>query len=200
MRFLEGEVHQSKRPHMEKEEEDISMVATKSFLPVVVFSMLVMVCAPVFAAKLPLDRPQDTRAINISPQKIQPGTPAHTTGVEDDEQFALTEGEGLDRYLYRSSSPIVFSIPVERYYGITDGNGHLLHPETISGTIKLTLRVWDVDSDYSGPDAAPERDLVYINNYQCPGWLTGSSDVWSTFTCDVPVSEINSRTLRTSAD
>ena len=46
MRFLEDEVHQSKRPHMEKEEEVISMVATKSFLPAAFFSMLVMICAP----------------------------------------------------------------------------------------------------------------------------------------------------------
>ena len=46
----------------------------------------------------------------LKSQTSQPSTPAHTARVANDEQFAAIEGEDLDRYLHRSSSPIDFTI------------------------------------------------------------------------------------------
>lgn len=107
--------------------------------------------------------------------------------AESDEEFVADSGYPLDSYIFRSGGPIVFPIAITRYFGPVDGNGRLLHPELIEGqTALLTLRVWDVDQDYAGPDFAPEVDIVSINGHQI-GMLTGADGQWSTFTAEIPL-------------
>lgn len=108
---------------------------------------------------------------------------------ETDEEFVTDSYSSLDRYTFRSGSPIRFPILIERYFGPVDGNGLLLHPENIEGQkALLTFRVWDVDQNYSGP-YAPEVDDVSFNG-QKVGVLTGADGQWSTFSVEIPVSQI----------
>ncbi|MFZ5822964.1 MAG: esterase/lipase family protein [Bacillota bacterium] len=100
--------------------------------------------------------------------------------AEADEEFVADAGYPLHYYLFRSDGPIEFHIDITRYFGPVDANGHLLQPENIytdNGAVDLTLRVWDVDEDYSGSDFAPEVDKVYV----VYGFLS-SETTWSAWT------------------
>jgi pimeloyl-ACP methyl ester carboxylesterase len=110
--------------------------------------------------------------------------------AEPDEEFVADSHFALDYYTFRSEGPIRFPINIDRYFGPVDGDGHLLHPENIEGQkALLTLRVWDVDQNAVVPPYAPEVDRVSING-TLMGTLSGSDSQWSTFTVEVPVSQL----------
>lgn len=108
-----------------------------------------------------------------------------TTFVEDDD---LT----MDECRYRDQSPIVFTIPIDRYVGQTDIDGYLDDPDKliqngiVSSKAQLRLYVWDVDEDYGGADFAPEIDRVHVNGHHV-GNLTGANKVWSLVSFEVDI-------------
>jgi len=103
------------------------------------------------------------------------------------EVWGVYDGHDLDQYLFRSAGPINFDIDLKRDFGPVDENGHPAITNELYGTTsKLTLRVWDVDEDYSGTTFEPERDTVWVNGVELIGFLSGASDQWSIATFDVP--------------
>ncbi len=185
------------------------MSRTKPFkwVAVMVAALVVTAQALVAAAPAPVIRPVPSApAIKPAPgsrgDKALPGplvgTMSYGPGdrvADADEEFVADSGYPLDYYLYRDQGPIIFNVPITRYFGPVDANGHLLHPANLkSNMVDLTLRVWDVDADYTGSDCYPEVDAVSINGYPL-GNLSGWNSQWSTVTFQVPVSELKFPTM-----
>lgn len=95
--------------------------------------------------------------------------------------YRVDGGYDLDRYLYRTGSPLDFRINITNSYGpvTTDGSpvaGHQFYNETA----QLTLRIWDVD------EAEGERDILFVGQTAIPGHLSGSNNQWSIQTFEIP--------------
>ncbi|HEY0606602.1 MAG TPA: hypothetical protein VGD58_26995, partial [Herpetosiphonaceae bacterium] len=114
-------------------------------------------------------------------------------GRERDEVFIADTDNELDQYLFVNSSPLTFRLPITRHYGEVDGSGYLKNASTmiskgiISDKALLFIRVFDVDNDYQGGEAAPERDILKINGRVLYPALTSGNNTWSTLTYRVPV-------------
>ena len=112
--------------------------------------------------------------------------------VPADELFIADTGGELDQYLYRSSSPLKFNIPITRYFGET-ANGFLVYVQTlitnkvVTEKAKLTLQVCDVDDDYAGSDYIKEIDYIVVNGYQLDKTLSSGNGRWNSNTFDVPI-------------
>lgn len=97
----------------------------------------------------------------------------------------------------RHQGPITLDIPITRYVGSVTSEGFLSDPDLLiaNGLItplaKLTLRVWDIDSDANpGGGINPERDSVSVNGFtvSIPGrFLTGVDQQWVTNQFYVPI-------------
>lgn len=159
--------------------------------------LLILAQAVAAAASVPGSKPPPMAEGKSDKLQSGPmiGTRSYGPGdrvADPDEEFVADSGYPLDYYLYRIHGPIIFDLPITRYFGPVDGDGHLLHPENIkanNGMVDLTLRVWDVDADYSGDECYPEVDEVSINGLYL-GNLSGWDSQWSTVTFSVPVSQL----------
>jgi len=117
------------------------------------------------------------------------GDPATTSYIDQQglETWSVHGGHDLDQYLFRSGSPINFSIDLDRDFGPVDEDGRPIPTNDLFGsTAKLTLRVFDIDEDYPGTDFQPERDTVWVNGTELNGYLSGANDQWSIVSFDVP--------------
>jgi len=182
---------------------------------VAVLTALLVLVVQALAAAAPSPAPEPEAATRRSPVvKPQPlpapvgdkgsNSPVGALGygpgdrvADPDEEFVRDSGYPLDYYTFRYDSPILFDLPITRYFGPVDGSGHLLHPENLKtngGMVDLTLRVWDVDANSSPPGCSPEVDAVSINGFHL-GNLTGWDSQWSTVTFQVPVSQLKFPTL-----
>ncbi len=104
---------------------------------------------------------------------------------------AVMSGWNLDQYLYRSQGPITFSVDVTSHFGPVDAEGHPVLGNGLFGKVgRLTLRVYDVDDDYSGTDFQPERDLLVMNGSTLPGYLAGTNGQWSVSTFAVDLNQL----------
>lgn len=126
------------------------------------------------------------------------GDTSHYVDGQGIEVWGVYDGYDLDQYLFRSGSPINFSIDLDRDFGPVDGDGHpIVTNELYGSTTKLTLRAEDVDEDYAGTDFEPEVDTVWVNGIELNGFLSGANNQWSISTFDVPASILR---LPTSAN
>jgi len=113
-----------------------------------------------------------------------PMTAPLTSNHASDEVFGTYVGEDLDQYLFDSSSPLEFTIDVDRVFtrqspALTDWNRLLIsQPE-------LVLRVYDVDESPCGRSCC-EVDKVYLNDHYL-GDLTGANNTWSVVRFEIPV-------------
>lgn len=87
-------------------------------------------------------------------------------------QFKIDKGFDLDKYLYRSASPIKIEIDLFEF-----------KPDPLLKT-RVTFRVYDVDQT-GGSNFFPEVDKVYCNGTYL-GNLTGADSQWSTVSLDIP--------------
>lgn len=113
------------------------------------------------------------------------------------EVFAVQDGYDLDQYLYRSASPLNFSIDLSRDFGPVDVEGHPAAGNALFGRhARLTLRAWDVDESYAGTDVEPEVDRIRVNGVEIDGQLSGADGQWSISTFSVPASLGGNRSVR----
>ena len=102
--------------------------------------------------------------------------------------YRVDDGFDLDRYLFRSSGPIDFSIDVARSFGAVDEFGHPAPGNSLFGKEgRLTLRVWDIDDDYTGTSFEPEIDQVLVNGNLLDRALSGANSQWSINTLVFPL-------------
>ncbi len=108
-----------------------------------------------------------------------------------DHSFVLGEGQSLDQYSFRSSSPLRIKIPINRV--ITkisrqiDPTGYedVLNWHQSLGIItnlKITMPVFDVDTI--------ERDDVYFNDVKI-GKLKGRNQTWEINEFTIPITRAN---------
>lgn len=101
-----------------------------------------------------------------------------------DTIFTVDTGATLDDYRFRSESPILFNIEIDRVVGRVDTEGYLIDADKLiqngllSDKAHLQLLVYDVDEDYAGSDVVREIDRVYLNGHFI-GTLSGANDTWS---------------------
>lgn len=130
---------------------------------------------------------RDLRANGEAPppeMASQSGATAETelsVATDGADVYRVDGGYDLDQYLYRSGSPLDFTISITNSYGpvTADGSpmpGHQLYNETA----QLTLRMWDVD-EFEG-----ERDILYVGQTAMPGHLSGRNGEWSIQTFEIP--------------
>jgi triacylglycerol lipase len=100
---------------------------------------------------------------------------------------------------FAKDGPLVFKVPITRYVGAIDGDGHLARPaqlkqsRVVSAFARLTLPVYDVD--YSAAVTStqqPERDIVRVNGKnigpgEAPVFLKGTDGQWQINTFLVPI-------------
>ncbi|MDB4894814.1 MAG: hypothetical protein JWN15_1076 [Firmicutes bacterium] len=124
----------------------------------------------------------------LNPYLLYANTPADEVFIADHDSFS-----DLDQYLFADRSPYRFWIPITRYYGEVDANGHLKSPakliknKLLPAKALLALRVYDVDDDYQGTAHQPERDIVYVNGHELDRPLSSGNDTWPTLTYEVPI-------------
>ncbi len=148
-----------------------------AFRKMLVLAVFILILAPIsnaMASDCPpgqgdchgLETPSPPNPMSLDARK---NATLRTAGTE----WITDSGFNLDQYLYRSGSPIEFTINVD---------------QSISqSSVYLTLSTYDVDYDGG---STPERDKAYINgNYL--GYLTGSNGAWSINTFTVPTSLLN---------
>jgi len=113
-----------------------------------------------------------------------------------DRVFVLDQGPGLDSgCLFRTDGPLVFQVEIDRYVGELNGDGTLKDAEwliyagLLSEVTRLSLPVYDVDSEDPGWPFAPEIDRIFINDYEL-GVLEGNNRTWHLNRIEVPTSVI----------
>lgn len=112
--------------------------------------------------------------------------------------YRVDDGYTLDQYLFRSQSPIDFSIDVNRDFGPVDADGHPVEGNALFGkTARITLRAFDVDDKSTRTDVAPERDIVIVNDKTLETPITGANDQWNINTLRFSANEL---TLPTAAN
>jgi pimeloyl-ACP methyl ester carboxylesterase len=101
-----------------------------------------------------------------------------------DTTFVADEGGGLDTgCTYRSGGPLRIEVPIDRYVGEVDGDGHLVNVgelvanDVISAKAYVRLPAWDIDINGGTSSYAAEHDRLFING-QDMGRLTGDNQIW----------------------
>ncbi|MCI5197396.1 MAG: hypothetical protein D3919_14505 [Candidatus Electrothrix sp. AW5] len=116
-------------------------------------------------------------AAPLQAARIDPPDPSDTTFVAD-------QGTGLDTgCTYRRGGPLRIEVPISRYVGEVDSNGHLLNVDelianhVISAKVAIRLPAWDIDIHGGSSSYAPEHDRLFVNG-QDMGRLTGDDGIW----------------------
>jgi len=115
----------------------------------------------------------------------------------DDHRFVYQTSGADAACVPRSHGPILLYVPVTRYVGEVDGDGHLLEPtklvanHIVSATAKLQLAVWDVDFDTPAVSHQPELTVVKFNGEFLEFVkLYGSDGNWTLDSFDVPIEKV----------
>jgi len=120
----------------------------------------------------------------------------------NDHAFVTDSGSKLDTgCIYRSSGPITFDIPIDRYVGDVDGQGYLTNASSLisNGVISkeaiLSMPAFDVDFDANVPPDQPERDQILFNGEVIPPtaagpFLKGSNNEWRLNTYKLPIEKL----------
>ncbi|MGD8589541.1 MAG: alpha/beta hydrolase [Chromatiales bacterium] len=116
-------------------------------------------------------------AVSAQAARINPPPTSDTTFVADD-------GSGLDTgCTYRNGGPLRIEVPIDRYVGEVDTDGHLVNlndliaNHVIGDKAYVRLPAWDIDINGGGSSYAPEHDRLFING-QDMGLLTGDNQIW----------------------
>jgi hypothetical protein len=130
-----------------------------------------------------------------------------TVIAEPSSRFVVndTDSSTIDTYLFRSQGPILIDVPIRRYVGPTDADGHLLNSADlvrrgiVGATAKITLPAFDIDAqtfpvadcDGDGIDdqLLNEVDKLYLNDEEL-GTLKGDDQIWVSQSFDVPIAKI----------
>jgi hypothetical protein len=130
-----------------------------------------------------------------------------TVVAEPSSRFVVndTDSGSIDVYLFRSEGPISIDVPMRRYVGEVDANGHLVNSDDlvnrgiVGRTVKITLPAFDVDAqtfpvadcDGDGIDdqLLNEVDKIFLNDEEL-GTLKGNNAIWLSQSFDVPVAKI----------
>lgn len=116
---------------------------------------------------------------------------------QGNEVLRVADGHDLDQYLYHSSSPLDFAIDIEGEFGPVDQNGAPAPGNLLYGKdVRLTVRVFDVDDDYVGPDE-PEVDQLVVNGTTLTEYLSGANNQWSINTFVLPAELLRLPTSQT---
>src|SRR3954447_13012800 len=127
------------------------------------------------------------------------GEPSDTFVVND------TDSGTIDQFLFRSQGPITIRVPIRRYVGPVDGNGHLANAADLisrgivsaTATIRLpafdvdqnTFPVFDCDGDGVDDQLFNEVDNISLNGEKL-GKLEGDNGIWTQQTFEVPIDKL----------
>jgi hypothetical protein len=147
-----------------------------------------------FAAAIPVagaegggDEPGDAPGGEVGVLSLAAGDTETLVDQQGQLVLRVSDGHDLDQYLFRSSSPLDFSIDIEGDYGPVEPDGSPAEGNLLFGKdVKLTVRVWDVDDDYSGTDVEPEVDQLVVNGVNTTEALSGADSQWSINTFTIP--------------
>lgn len=173
--------------------ERIGSKAVRSAATGIVLGILLLAgsTAPVVAqapAKGAGDQPKPRQARESVAAAATGGQTTTSVDVAGTEVYRVDDGFDLDQYLFADGSPLDFSIDVSRDFGPVDVIGRPAAGNALFGkTGRITIRVFDVDDDYSGTDHQPELDKMVVNGTTLPGFLSGANDQWSINSFAVPL-------------
>lgn len=130
-----------------------------------------------------------------------------TVVAEPSDTFVVNDADSgtIDRYLFRPQGPIVIDVPIRRYVGATDSNGHLqnvgelVDRGVVSANATIQLPAFDVDentfpvADCDGDDIDDqlqnEVNEVYLNDEKL-GELRGDNNIWLAQSFTVPIGKL----------
>ncbi|MEI5638827.1 MULTISPECIES: esterase/lipase family protein [unclassified Pseudoalteromonas] len=128
---------------------------------------------------------------------------AQNSGISPPESklgtYVIDNGSGLDTgCTYKSEGPLRININIPKV--LNDSvlhNGRidvtklpdLVAQKVIGSTVMLSMPIFDVDSEYSGPDRNPEIDKVSFNG-KYVGTLQGKNLRWTETRLEVPIEEV----------
>ena len=93
---------------------------------------------------------------------------------------------GGDLHVQKSAGETIrFPLQIDRVFGNVN---KLSGCGAMPSSVVLRMRVWDVDSDYTG--GTPEEDHVYVNNHFV-GILSGHNQTWTENTFPIPINLLN---------
>ena len=135
-----------------------------------------------------------------SPQAAAPGIAAASAAPGETDVYLdqggnavyrVDEGHDLDQYLFRSESPINFSIDVNRDLGPVDGAGHPVEGNALFGkTARISLHAFDIDDKTVVPGVNPESDIVVVNDEVLETPLAGADNQWNINTLRFSANEL----------
>src|SRR3954464_6143950 len=130
-----------------------------------------------------------------------------TIVAEPSDTFVVndTDSGTIDTFLFRSEGPIVIEVPIHRYVGRTDADGHLLDGDDLvkrgivseKATLRLpafdvdekTFPVFDCDGDGVDDQLMNEVDEIFLNDEKL-GTLKGDNGIWTSQNLTVPISKL----------
>ena len=121
--------------------------------------------------------------------------------------YVVNSGAGLDTgCTFRSSGPLIVNIivPATMNENELNSDGTLKNPNklisstVIGATARVRFPVFDIDSDASVVEIAPEIDRLTFNR-QFKKNLSGVNNQWTDDSLTVPISEIRFRSSKSSA-
>jgi len=130
-----------------------------------------------------------------------------TIVAEPSDTFVVndTDSGTIDTFLFRSEGPIVIEVPIHRYVGRTDADGHLLDVDDLvkrgivseKATLRLpafdvdekTFPVFDCDGDGVDDQLMNEVDEIFLNDEKL-GTLKGDNGIWTSQNLTVPISKL----------
>jgi len=138
----------------------------------------------------------------------QGGSPwSFTIIAEPSDTFVVndTDSGSIDQFLFRSQGPIRIDVPIRRYVGPTDANGHLLNAADlvsrgiVSSSASIRLPAFDVDQntfpvlDCDG-DGVPDQLMNEVDeisfNGEKLGKLEGDNNIWTQQSFSVPIEKL----------
>jgi hypothetical protein len=120
------------------------------------------------------------------PRHLPAAVPPGTGGLPD-ENFTTDHGAGLDEY--RGKGRVLVPVRITRYFGPTDEQGRLRHPDQVGGAA-LLIRAWDLDSTFPGGTRQPEVLRARVNGVPLEPDVTGLPGRWTAFSLPVPVESL----------
>lgn len=165
----------------------------KSYIPSVTLSVLLLSPSFVNANDVPDSHELRTFSMRLQSSGIAP--PQEELGV-----YVVNSGPGLDTgCTFASGGPLLISLPVPLVVNpnvlLTDGRidpnklGTMQQKGVISPSARISMPVFDIDSNASVPNIAPEIDVVSFNGKSL-GVLQGANGRWTDTNLQVDIGDI----------